>query len=219
MPIPALHRLGCLLRVRRAAWRPMVPPPTKDHETVEIQTDAPFNTRVTQSHGPQAKPRAGLVARPYWLPVAPLSFSKMKPGVGWQGGPAPEGPRPLALHTVTAVASLGTGYRVECFSKGTVRSRAAASSRNQQSFPVLGWTSAAGSGFSSLSSKMRCVERAGAWGPPCTPAPLRPLQPSAGEITLPRCPGFKQSPEMGLFLFIICDCLTVGSAHFFFLTH
>lgn len=111
-------------------------------------------------------PWVGLVARPYWLPMAPLSFSKMKPGGGWQGGPAPEGPRPLGLHTVTAVASLGTGYRVECFSKGTVRSRAAASSRNQQSFPVLGWTSAAGSGFSSLSSKMRCVERAGEWGSP-----------------------------------------------------
>lgn len=72
-----------------------------------------------------------------------------------------EGPSSLRLYMVPAVAFLRTSYKVECFSKGTVRSRAAASSRNQQSFPVWGWTRAAGSGFSSLPSKMRCVERTG----------------------------------------------------------
>jgi hypothetical protein len=53
------------------------------------------------------------------------------------------------------------GYKVECFSKGTVRRRAAASSRNQQSFPVCGRTRAAGSGAPSRSSRMRCGERGG----------------------------------------------------------
>lgn len=74
--------------------------------------------------------------------------------------PSLEDPSSLRLYVVPAVAFLRTSYKVECFSKGTVRSRAAASSRNQQSFPVWGWTRAAGSGFSSLSSKMRCMERA-----------------------------------------------------------
>lgn len=47
-------------------------------------------------------------------------------------------------------------YRMECFSKGTVSSLAAASSRNHSSCPVCGRTRAAGRGFSSLPSKMRC---------------------------------------------------------------
>lgn len=47
-------------------------------------------------------------------------------------------------------------YNVECFSKGTDSSRAAASSRNQQRAPVRGCTMAAGSDPSS-SSRMRCV--------------------------------------------------------------
>ena len=101
----------------------------------------------------------------------PRGFSKMKPRVGLAVGPSPRRSRPIGLHVVPAVASLSAGYKVECFSKGTVKSLAAASSRNQQSFPVWGWTRVAGSGFSSLSSKMRCVERTGAWGPA---APLHP---------------------------------------------
>lgn len=47
-------------------------------------------------------------------------------------------------------------YRMECFSKGTVSSLAAASSRNHSSCPVCGRTRAAGRRFSSLPSKMRC---------------------------------------------------------------
>lgn len=50
----------------------------------------------------------------------------------------------------------GDPYNVECFSKGTDSSRAAASSRNQQRAPVRGCTMAAGSA-PSLSSRMRCV--------------------------------------------------------------
>ena len=37
---------------------------------------------------------------------------------------------------------------------------------------------------------------------PCTPVPLRPLQPSEVEITLPRCPGFKQPAETGVSSFL-----------------
>lgn len=51
-------------------------------------------------------------------------------------------------------------YSVECFSKGTDSSRAAASSRNQQRAPVRGCTMVAGSELS-LSSRMRCVRDPG----------------------------------------------------------
>lgn len=54
-------------------------------------------------------------------------------------------------------------YNVECFSKGTDSSRAAASSRNQQRAPVRGCTMAAGSA-PSWSSRMRCVrDQASVW--------------------------------------------------------
>ena len=89
MPIPALHRLGCLLRVRRAAWRPMVPPPTKDHETVEVQTDAPFNIRVTQSHGPQAKPLGGPGGQTLLAFNGATQLFKNEAWRGLAGGPSP----------------------------------------------------------------------------------------------------------------------------------
>lgn len=50
-------------------------------------------------------------------------------------------------------------YRTECFSRGMLSSAAAASSRNQSSCPVWGWTRAAGRGFCSEPSRMRCRKK------------------------------------------------------------
>ena len=75
-------------------------------------------------------------------------------------GASPGWSRLLGLRMVPAVASLGRRFTtVTTWNASrralTVRSQAAASSRNQQNFPARGWTRAAGSGFSFLSSKTR----------------------------------------------------------------
>lgn len=66
---------------------------------MEIQTDAPFNIRVTQGHGPQAKPLGGPGGQSLLASSGATQLFKTEAWSGLAGGPAPEGPRPLGLHS------------------------------------------------------------------------------------------------------------------------
>lgn len=146
------------------------------------------------AHG--LNPWAGLVARPYQLPVALQGFPKMKPGVGWQRGPDWEDPGPLGLCVVPAVASrhqLQSGMLLE----GNGQESGCCLIQKPAKFPSAGLDQGGGERVFLLVLQNALCGEGRSMGPCPHPRTLGPLLPSRGDIAHPGSPNFKQSGGMG----------------------